>query len=323
MPCNHPLKAFDTGLLTENGKPLYFIAKGAVDMVPVEHVYKRFGSMPSKGVFHNGQRFLIESIDIPCGSCSGCRMDHARDWKIRCCIEAAAYDHNSFITLTYDNDHLPSDGELSKRDLQLFFKRLRRSGVSFRYFACGEYGEITKRPHYHAILFGLNFDDCHFWQLVGGNPYFVSDSLSAAWPNGRALVGHVDSGSISYVCGYVEKKQVDCDFYQHEQKPFVLMSRRPGIGSWYYDANCDRMSVHPYCYGSFGSSHRSKLARYYLSRLEKDFPEEYAILKSRRVERGFVARDIQSVLYPHMTREEIGFCKDVTDVESIKRRNKL
>ena len=76
-------------------------------------------------------------------------------WALRCMHEAKLHDRNCFVTLTYDDLHLPPHGSLRYRDIQLFHKKLRRRVGAFRFFLCGEYGEQLGRPHYHACYFGM------------------------------------------------------------------------------------------------------------------------------------------------------------------------
>ena len=97
---------------------------------------------------------------LPCGTCLGCKAARATSWAYRCMHEASLYDHNRFITLTYDDDHLPPNGWLNLRDVQLWMKRLRKAiPTKIRYFLTGEYGSNTGRPHYHALLFNCRFPD--------------------------------------------------------------------------------------------------------------------------------------------------------------------
>ncbi|AXH74217.1 MAG: replication initiator protein [Microviridae sp.] len=87
---------------------------------------------------------------IKCGQCMECRLAYSREWAIRITHEAAMHDRNCFLTLTYDNDHLPAHGQLVKSDLQKFFKRLRHH-FNFKYVACGEYGDRRRRPHFMRL----------------------------------------------------------------------------------------------------------------------------------------------------------------------------
>lgn len=173
-------------------------------------------------VFNPRDGFADMPVELPCGKCTGCRADQALMWSIRAYHESTLHDQNSFITLTYDDDHLPKDGCIDKKHLQDFFKRLRRDlpPGTVRYIACGEYGEQTRRPHYHAILFGLDF--LHD-KITIDDSLYTSPTLERFWGQGHVSIAPVTMASICYVCGYVMKKINDAD-------TFNLMSRRPGIG---------------------------------------------------------------------------------------------
>lgn len=162
---------------------------------------------------------------LPCGSCVYCRSVRARSWAIRCGLEMQYHLECCWATLTYDDDHLPPT--LSKRHLSLFLKRLRDrlKPERVRFFACGEYGETTWRPHYHAILFGTS----------------DAQAVRLSWPHGFSRVDPLSPAAISYVAGYCAKKLGAVDEAEERidrstgevyryQPPFILMSRRPGIG---------------------------------------------------------------------------------------------
>lgn len=159
-----------------------------------------------------------KGIPFPCGQCLPCRINKRRRWMHRLLLERLSHVDASFITLTYSEETIPQNGTVRKRDLQLFFKRLRKfSGQQkLRYYACGEYGSQTHRPHYHAIVFGLGLDD--------------SETIARAWHFGRVHVGECTEYSIQYVAGYVTKKFVRKDNGTLEPE-FALMSRRPGLGT--------------------------------------------------------------------------------------------
>lgn len=176
-----------------------------------------------------------QRLDIPCGKCLGCRSNQALMWAIRCYHEASQHEQNCFVTLTYNDEHLPADGKIDKAELQRFWKRIRKSGNKVRYFACGEYGDKTRRPHYHAIIFGQDFRANS--EPIGQNVYTLPDLLKF-WsdkngdPLGNIMIGNVELASIMYVCGYTAKKNGDPD-------TFTLMSRRPGIGAEWLKKNMD------------------------------------------------------------------------------------
>nr|QJB18811.1 MAG: replication initiator protein [Microvirus sp.] len=176
---------------------------------------------------------------LPCGGCIGCRLARAREWALRCTLESGLHESSRWCTLTYDDDHLPPT--LQKRDLSGFVKRVRARGERIRFFACGEYGERTARPHYHAILFGLRQES----------------SVQSCWSKGFARVDPVTPAAISYVAGYCAKKVgwklesgERVDFETGEvfdwQAPFLLMSRRPGIGgaARAFSSSWRRFAVH-------------------------------------------------------------------------------
>lgn len=181
------------------------------------------------------------TLSLPCGSCVGCRTSRALDWARRCVHEASLYRHNSFLTLTYDDAHLPSGGHLVRRDLQLFIKRLRSAALrvgspvltdksqGIRFFGSGEYGEINGRPHYHVLLFNCGFADA----VVCGKHLFTSVFLSSLWPLGLAKFGSVTARSANYVAQYSLKKQggaCDVDGVVRPA-PFLGMSLKPAIGA--------------------------------------------------------------------------------------------
>ena len=126
----------------------------------------------------------------PCGSCTGCRLEQSRQWAVRCFHESQLHKDNSFITLTYNPENLPADNSISKDELQRFFKRLRRKiePKKVRYFACGEYGDKTERPHYHAIVFNL--------------PKPFDKYIRKAWKLGHIHIGTVTEASIFYTTKY-------------------------------------------------------------------------------------------------------------------------
>lgn len=167
------------------------------------------------------------TLEVPCGKCEGCRASQSLMWSIRAYHESTLHDRNSFVTLTYSDENLPSDGKIVKRDLQLFFKRLRKllPPKSLKYIACGEYGDTTNRPHYHAILFGVDF--LHD-KITLKDDLYTSPTLEKVWGLGHVSLAPVNMSSICYVCGYVTKKIKNPD-------TFNLMSRRPGIGHDWLD----------------------------------------------------------------------------------------
>ena len=136
---------------------------------------------------------------LRCGQCMECRLAYSREWAIRITHESQMHGSNCFLTLTYDDEHLPRYGQLVKRDLQLFFKRLRKYAGRFRYVAAGEYGEQNRRPHFHAAIFGLDFsgDRVLYATSVRGDNTFVSPLVGKAWGMSTFPMGHT-IGSLTF-----------------------------------------------------------------------------------------------------------------------------
>lgn len=171
-------------------------------------------------------------IRLPCGQCTFCRLEQSRQWAVRIMKEAKCHDQNSFLTLTYDDDHLPEHRSLNKKDLTLFFKRLRKSlsPKKIRYYAVGEYGDKTQRPHYHVILFGHDFSDDRKLYKQRENPLYESKTLSDAWPLGFANFGDVTFESAAYCARYclkkVNQKDVDYDYCTDIETGEVFREKR-------------------------------------------------------------------------------------------------
>jgi len=129
--------------------------------------------------------------------------------------EAQMHEANSFLTLTYAPEKLPMPPSVHKREVQLFMKRLRKklNLPGLRYYACGEYGEGLKRPHYHMLLFGYDFaSDRRFLKKTGrGDILFTSDTLDKVWDRGHANIGTVTQQSAGYCTRYILKKQTSID----------------------------------------------------------------------------------------------------------------
>lgn len=194
---------------------------------------------------------------VPCGKCEACLSRKRQDWYFRLKQELKQHVSSHFITLTYDEEHLPPDGCVKKRDCQLFMKRLRKAIEPYkvRYFLCSEYGPTTFRPHYHLILFGfpdsMNLDDV----------------LHNTWKNGFVTIGTVTDASINYVCKYCITKSLELD---GKDPVFALMSTKPALGSKYVDRykSYHRSGLKFYCVDEFGK--KQAMPRYYRERIFED-----------------------------------------------------
>lgn len=144
------------------------------------------------------------ALELPCGQCVGCRLERSRQWAMRCLHESSLYERNCFLTLTYSDEFLPFRGQLRYRDFQGFMKRLRKfASTPLRFFMCGEYGTLNMRPHYHALIFGFDFDDkVPFRLLDSGCRIYNSSRLEKLWYFGASSVGAVTFESAAYTARY-------------------------------------------------------------------------------------------------------------------------
>lgn len=146
-----------------------------------------------------------EPLTIGCRTCITCRAEEARQWTIRLLHEAQQHDKSCMITLTYDQAHEPANRSLRYQDLQKFWKRLRKANYKFKYFAVGEYGDKSQRPHYHACVYGEAFDQGRI--LTREEPlHWTHPELQFIWGMGQVDVTALTPASAAYVCSYVMKK---------------------------------------------------------------------------------------------------------------------
>lgn len=245
-----------------------------------------------KIVFDRKQSLSGAPVTLPCGGCIGCRLDKAHTWAVRCMHEKKMHKFSSFLTLTYNDENVPPDGSLVLDDLQRFMKRLRHvSGTGLRFFGCGEYGDITNRPHYHLLLLNYDFSDKKFFKnSPAGQPYYVSATLDKLWPVGFHTVAAVDYDSCAYVARYVTKKVTGeraGDWYQGRQPEFCVMSRRPGLGYAYYMRYAHEIFAHD---SIVFNGRETKVPRFYDDKykmLDSKFLEELKEKRRRRaIENG-------------------------------------
>lgn len=218
---------------------------------PLTAYYPKGTSNDKRLVFRKDQSETGIAIKIPCGRCAGCRLEHSRQWALRCMHEKRMHTDSCFVTLTYDNANLPPGNTLNKKHLQDFMKRLRKNyPAGLRFFACGEYGEKTLRPHYHLLLLNSDFADKRLVKTGSEYNLYASASLSKLWPMGQHALGDVNFNSAAYVARYCMKKitgpKAD-SHYNGRQPEFIVMSRRPGIGTSYVQKYNSELYTHDNC----------------------------------------------------------------------------
>lgn len=221
-----------------------------------------------------------EKIELPCGQCAACRLEYSRQWAVRCSLEAEQWEYNYFVTLTYNDAHVPYNtfeyidfytGEVDSdfaltlvpEDLQKFLKRLRinfkrkygfpsDNSPGVRFFACGEYGSKNKRPHYHLCLFNCPLPDLEVeGHNFRGDVYYSSEFVNDSWSDkngdsiGFVTIGELNFDTCAYVARYMMKKHKGqtADYYKnhHIAPEFSRMSLKPGIARLYFDKNSGKI----------------------------------------------------------------------------------
>lgn len=264
MPCYHPLRGYrSVSVSPDTGK---------------------------RGItFNLSQAFTDLPVTIPCGQCIGCRLDRSRQWAIRCVHESQMHDENSFITLTFNEQSINTKHTLIKSDFQKFMKRLRKyiEPKKVRYYHCGEYGDLTQRPHHHACLFGYQFPDIKFYKKSNNIPLYTSDILNEIWQHGNCYIGNVTYESAAYVARYIMKKQTGETgkiHYKDREPPYTTMSRRPGIAKTWFDKYHD--DLYPNDYVVIGTTKKGKPPRYYDTLLERTHTAVFKTIKNNRVQKA-------------------------------------
>ncbi|QXN75161.1 replication initiator protein [Microvirus mar33] len=240
----------------------------------------------------------LEPFQVPCGHCPGCALDKANQWALRLCCEYETdttwRDKCWFITLTYDDDHIPHTPNglctLRKKDVQDFIKRLRYHHLSWdiRYYVSGEYGSHTYRPHYHMIIFNLPIDDLQVYSR-GENPLFTSRFIDGVWRNGSCKIGELTYQSCAYTARYTMKKIFNGNKYALQdlgiEPEFSLSSRRPAIGFRFLQSHYEevlkyeKILVPP---SGDNPPRNLPLPPYFLQKISQIDPLVVARIKSRR-----------------------------------------
>lgn len=276
MTCYHPIHAFRSAIVNDNGKrPLVFSRKNALPESP--------------------------ELSIPCGQCIGCRLEQSRQWATRVSLENQLHDKSIFCTLTYDDEHLPYkvDAETGEMVPTLkpihftnFMKLLRfniekyyPNNGKIRFFGCGEYGFETKRPHYHIIIFGFEpVDKKRYKTTFTGHTLYNSDFLEKCWKFGFINFGNVTFESAAYVARYCTKKITGAAAVFHygvKEPEFVRMSRRPGIAKEWFSKFKD--DVYPQDFIVIRDGIKCRPPKYFDKLAEKYFPDMFDVVKEKRI----------------------------------------
>ena len=267
MPCYRPLQGYRSKVVNPSGKRSI--------------------------VFKASQGFVDMPVTVPCGSCVGCRLDRSRQWAVRCIHEASLYEKNCFLTLTFNQEHLPADMSLCVKTHQDFMKRLRfRCGSGIKFYMCGEYGSKFGRPHYHYLLFNHDFNDKELFRVTRrGERLYTSKVLEELWPFGYSTIGSVTFESAAYVARYIMKKitgDLADDHYRYiDPETGEIFDRKPefnipsnGLGKgWFEKFSSD---VYPHDFVVLKGK-KFKPPKYYDGLFEVEDPEGFQRMKGRRV----------------------------------------
>ena len=343
MSCTNPMRAFDTGYLTENGKPLYYITKKKLAFIrkPINADVAN-----SQRPQHVWQDILIkEFTEIPCGKCQSCRLDYSKEWMQRCMLEQKLWAYNEMITLTYDEEHLPKQiganikendvnfetGEinpetkfkevptLKKDDVQKFLKRLRRywqynyGQDNIRFYMCGEYGDQKGRPHYHLLMFNFEVHDKEFYKYSKkGFKMYHSQVIEDLWGKGHIELNEVNAETCAYVARYIMKKQKggnakELAELKGQVPEYTNCSRKPGIGGNYFEEHKEQIYSSDKIYINTGKGLDTALPSKYFDRLydaeEHDLMEKIKARRKELAEQRQATQVMLSGLSPEKIRE--------------------
>lgn len=286
----------------------------------------RFSQLSGKQLEYEDLMYNPNVMLIPCGKCIGCRIKQREDWTTRIELEARNYPKEEvwFITLTYDDDHVPGmivkTGEIMRKvqytwkpgekrpdsvqillyeDIQKFLKRLRKAyRGKLRYFVAGEYGEQTARPHYHMILYGWKPTDLENLYKIHHNGYYTSKWMTDLWGMGQIQIAQAVPETYRYVAGYVTKKMYEIDgnkanqYYELGQtKPFACMSLKPGLGDRYYQEHKEEIWRRGYIQCTNGK--KAQIPRYYEKQMEAENPERLWRIKKNRQKNAMEQKRLQ------------------------------
>lgn len=285
MTCFHPLKCY---------YPLQEDQDGKRHLIFNPEVVRNYNREKLPFLIDNDGFIDYTEMYVPCGNCIGCRLDYSRSWAIRSVHESMLYKNNCFVTLTFDDDHLPENRSLNKSYMSSWMKRFRKKfGDDIRFMLCGEYGEKFHRPHYHIIFFNFDFPDRKYWTSRHGQIYYRSEMLEEVWRNacsssgnGYSVIGDVSFESAAYVSRYITKKFKSKDeeavkkYYKGRDPEFLNMSRMPGLGYDFIVKNYKQILGNGYVV--LPNGHKAPVPNYY-SNIVKDIdPAVYQKFKLDR-----------------------------------------
>lgn len=251
----------------------------------------------------------LVGFQLPCRKCLPCRLNLGREKAVRCYHESKMHENNIFLTLTYDDNSLKSPN-LIYSDWQNFIKRLRelntrnifskeeRDSLYIPLMVTGEYGELNKRPHWHALLFNYEPSDKKpLYKTITGEQVYESDTISNLWNKGRAEFGSVTLDSASYVARYASKKLVHGNDQDHNYHPIHKTSSRRAIGRSWIEQNYKHTFENGFVILPNGQP--TKIPRYYVDWCKQHQPNLYQFYISN------VQPKMQFLAETQKTKEEL------------------
>lgn len=295
MKCTNPLIAIDLNQHWKKAtkKDLKFLPTASMDIDNIINANR-----------YDYQGHTYTPIVLPCGKCMACRINKASEWATRIMLEAKYHPKNScwFVTCTYRDEELvlvdDVDGAtrptLIPQHLTKFLKDLRyyydyhfnHSGI--RFFACGEYGDLYLRPHFHIILFNMPIFDEKIFTVRNNQPVFHVPALEKCWKRGFIECTPLTYDSAAYVARYTQKKVngfISQAHYGNLEPEFIRMSRMPGIGRLFYDDNRDDIFTTDEInlIGRKGKVQTVKPPSYYNDLFDVEMPDVYPFIKDKRL----------------------------------------
>ena len=189
------------------------------NMMACRNPWVRFQGGAEPAMYAGDKKVRHAVTPFPCGNCLPCRINKSKEWSTRILLEQKVHTHSCFATLTYEDEKMTRDddftAQVDPRDLTLFLKKVRNKYGEIRYFAVGEYGEKLKRPHFHAMLFGVAWNEHN------------QSNLEKLWGNGWVSLGEVNETTARYIAGYCLKKlTTEGDDRLYGKKPEIMRVSR-------------------------------------------------------------------------------------------------
>lgn len=233
---------------------------------------------------------------LPCGQCEACRINYAKEWSIRCCLEACEHEFNYFLTLTFDNNHVKYAGN---KDLNKFIDRLQKYDPNLKYFACKEFGSLTNRIHFHMILFMDKELELIEPVKIGDYYHFHCPMISKKWNFGLHDITPFERDCAAYVAKYANKDNQPV-FSRKERR--IFMSRN--LGYKYFDKHFIDIFANDFkVYGDFGKKKVIDLPKCFIRWYEEKFGVDMTSYKEA-IKSSQKDRIVSRMLSSHCFKEE-------------------